>query len=176
MDIRVKRPAVRYIYPHPLWLFVCPVFDSLHANSRLWKGQGARLRCMSVHCLLNMAAPHHTHPSSPFTHTCTHTHTHTHIHTPTYLKPSTITPDYYSLLGTLMSWLCRVHLSLPLHPDHLQHAQQHCRKTLPLLATLLPQVPATNTKLQLSLLEFIYWAVTHLTTAQQVTRSQSISP
>ena len=100
-----------------------------------------------------MAAPHHTH-----------------IHTSTHPKPSTITSDYYSLLSTLMSWLCRVHLSLPLHPDHHHHAQQHCRKTLPLLATLLPQVPATNTKLQLSLLEFIYWAVTHLTTVQQVTR------
>lgn len=66
-----------------------------------------------------------------------------------------------------MSWLCRVHLSLPLHQDHHHHTQQHCRKTLPLLATLLPRTPAASPKLQLPLLEFTYWAVTHLALVQQ---------
>lgn len=74
-----------------------------------------------------------------------------------------------------MSWLCQVHLSQPrLSPEETRHAQHCCGKLLPLVADLLllPQ-PAPSTlgsKLlhsQLSFLEFVYWAVWHLSPRQQ---------
>ena len=76
---------------------------------------------------------------------------------------------YYDLLGGVLSWLCSAHLSQPLTTAQ-QAAVQHtgCR-ILPSIAALLPQVPSLSVAgLQLPVLQFVYWCVTHMNTQKQV--------
>ena len=76
---------------------------------------------------------------------------------------------YYDLLGGVLSWLCSAHLSQPLTTSQ-QAAVQHtgCR-ILPSVAALLPQVPSLGVAgLQLPVLQFVYWCVTHVNTQKQV--------
>ena len=71
----------------------------------------------------------------------------------------------YEVLGTVMNWLCRVHLSQPLPPTELAAVQQASSKILPSIAALMPCITSLSTMahLQLPLLQYTYWCMAHLT-------------
>lgn len=71
-----------------------------------------------------------------------------------------------------MGWLCRVHLSQPLTASQLAAVEQASSKILPPIATLMPRIPSLPVvDLQLPVLQFVYWCVSHLTGKKQVLHS-----
>ena len=80
-----------------------------------------------------------------------------------------IDPVCYEVLGALMDWLCRVHLSLPLSPTQHTAVQQTTSKILPSIATLMPRIPSLPTSIDLiqPVLMFVYWCLVHLSTSKK---------
>lgn len=69
----------------------------------------------------------------------------------------------YEILGSVLNWLCRAHLSQPLSAVQLAVVQQESCKILPPLATLIARIPSLSTvNLQLPVVQFAYWCVAHV--------------
>ena len=103
-------------------------------------------------------------PSFPFS----LTHSLTHSLPPSLILPNSLTlqPEdsvCYEILGAVLNWLCRAHLSQPLSAVQLAVVQQESCKILPPLANLIARVPSLSTvNLQLPVVQFAYWCVAHV--------------